>query len=100
MSEISGERSLYSKLYQKATQIPRVFPSGGDWGISHELYVTPHNSCVPPQNLKIIPPPIFVDDDKNFLDIFSIFVWHGLFNKHNKFKDANFTVLIEILKQQ
>ena len=27
--------------------------------------------------------------------------WHRLinFDKHNKFKDANFTVLIEILKQ-
>ena len=35
----------------------RIFPSGGTGGYPHELYV-------PPQSLKIVPPPIFVDHDK------------------------------------
>ena len=61
----------------------------GDWGTPHELYVPPRNTGVPPQNLKIVPPPIFVDHDNNFSDIFSIF------DQHNKFKDANFTVLLK-----
>ena len=51
---------------------PTGFSLVGDWGIPHELYVLPHNSCVP------LPPLIFVDHDKIFLDIFSIFAWERL----------------------
>ena len=35
--------------------VSRVFPSGGGTGGSpHELYVPPHNSCVPPPSLLIM----------------------------------------------
>ena len=57
----------------------RVFPSGGTGGTTHELYVPPHNSCVPPIKSKnCSPPPIFVDQDKFFFRYFSIFAWQRL----------------------
>ena len=53
------------------TSVIRVFPNGGgDWGDPHELYVPPHDCCVPPTKPKIVPPPIFVNHDKIFLHIF------------------------------
>ena len=46
---------------------PRVFPSGGNPMSS----MSPLIRAVPlSQNLKIVPPPIFVDHDNFFKDIF------------------------------
>ena len=53
--------------HKPQTKLPGFSPVGG-LGDPHEFYVPPRNSCVsPPQNLKIVPPPlIFVDHDKIF----------------------------------
>ena len=80
----------------------RVFPSGGGGlgGTPHELYVSPHNSCVPPIKLKNCPPPIFVDHDKNFFRYF----FNLCMTKANLTSITSLRMqlycLIEILKQQ
>ena len=51
---------------------------GGDWGTSHELYVPPHNSCVPPHKIQKLSPPSLSIMTKIFSDIFSIFAWQKL----------------------
>ena len=43
----------------------------------HELYA-PLITAVSPHKIKKMPPPIFVDHDKNFLDVLSIFAWQRL----------------------
>ena len=58
---------------------------------------TPMSSMSPLINLKIAHPPIFVDHDKNFYRYFFNFCMTkaNLTSIYNKFKDANFTVLLK-----
>ena len=63
---------------------------GGGWEDPHELYV-------PLIKSKNCPPSIFVDHDKNFYKYFFNFCMTkaNLTSIYNKFKDANFTVLLK-----
>ena len=73
-------------------------------GGPHELYVSPDDSSVPRPPLtkskNCAPPPSLLIMTKKVSDIFQSLHGIGQFDKHKKFKDANCTVLIEILKQQ
>ena len=60
--EYTGGCSVHWGFHTNSVVFPMTFPhiyhdipqcaSGGDWGTPHELYVPPHNSCVPPIKLK------------------------------------------------
>ena len=69
-------KSIDKLVYVFITILKAGFSLVGEGlGDPHELYVPPHNSCVPLIKSKNYPSPIFVDHDKICLDIFSIFPW-------------------------